>query len=359
MGNSISLKNSILTEMEKDTLVESWIHSSNHHHTTNNKEKEFIIHVKEETAKQNVDNVTRTNAYWEFYIKHPEVHWAFLAHMVSRNGGWNMTDLKGSIVPNFIPYNQASVFFSFLEKANFLIFHDAYPQLLLYEQSKLYNKSLFHLLPSFGVSSFMKPIWKLFLQHKCSEMLTYALIINEQSYLEQRVILNPFYQAHVMQTISFALQERLGLTNVVFPYYNEISIRLAGVTVTQFSQIKARVHVGKKLYNILFQNELVFEGANEFARKVTHSGSRSDYLPDIFSSSKTTKKIHSPTLHDAWNTYTHPSPKMEDWFKKDLSILHLFEKIKPIDKYDITDSYMQNLLKLTSLGKIKDLLEKI
>ena len=359
MGNSISSENSIMSKKEKSLLVEHWINYSNDNPPLTKKEKEFIINVKEVTAKHNVDNVTRTNAYWDFYKKHPEVHWALLAHMVSRNGGWNMTDLKGSIVPNFLPYNQVSVFFSFLEKANFLIFYDAFPQLLLYEQSKLDNKSLFHLLPSFGVSTFMIPVWSLFFQHKSSEMLTYALIINEQSYLEQRVILNPFYQAHVMQTISFALQERLGLTNVVFPYRNELSIRLAGVTVTQFSHIEARVHVGKKLYNILFQNEKVFEGAIEFAQKVTHSGSRSDYLPDIFSSSKITKKIHSPTIHDAWNTYTHPSPKMEDWFKKDLSILNLFEKIEPVEKYDITDSYMQNLLKLSSLGKIKDLLEKI
>ena len=339
--------------------MEHWINYSKDDPPPTKKEKEFIIHIKEVTAKHNIDNVTRTNAYWDFFSKHPEVHWSFLAHMVSRNGGWNMTDLKGSIVPNFLPYNQASIFFSFLEKANFLIFHDAYPQLLLYGQSKQDNKSLFHLLPSFGVSSFMKPIWTLFLKHKSSEMLTYALIINEQSYLEQRVIQNPFYQAHVMQTISFAIQERLGLTNVVFPYRNEISSRLAGVTVTQFSNIEARVHVGKKLYNILFQNEKVFAGATQFAQKVTHSGSRSDYLPEIFSSSKITGKIHSPTLHNAWKTYTHPTPKLKDWFHKDLAILQLFNQIEAVHEYDITNSYMQNLLKLTSLGKIKDLLEKI
>ena len=54
--------------------------------------------IKDETILFNKNNVTRTKAYLDFYIRHPEIHWVFLAHMVSRNAGWNMTDLKGGFL---------------------------------------------------------------------------------------------------------------------------------------------------------------------------------------------------------------------------------------------------------------------
>ncbi|MGR5913912.1 DUF2515 family protein [Bacillus pacificus] len=54
--------------------------------------------------------------------------------MVSRNGGWNMTDLKGIYIRNC--YLRRSIYFLFfLERSNWLIFQDVYPQFLLYEQS--------------------------------------------------------------------------------------------------------------------------------------------------------------------------------------------------------------------------------
>ncbi|WP_212982334.1 DUF2515 family protein, partial [Bacillus paramobilis] len=58
------------------------------------KEEQLIINkIKIQTEQLNKNNVTRTRAYYQFYIQYPEIHWALLGHMVSRNGGWNMTDL--------------------------------------------------------------------------------------------------------------------------------------------------------------------------------------------------------------------------------------------------------------------------
>lgn len=58
-------------------------------------EEEVLLNkIKIKTREANRNNVTRTKAYGDFYLEHPEVHWAYLVHMVSRNGGWNMTDLK-------------------------------------------------------------------------------------------------------------------------------------------------------------------------------------------------------------------------------------------------------------------------
>ncbi|QHN49242.1 DUF2515 domain-containing protein [Geobacillus stearothermophilus] len=95
-----------------------------------------VAMIRQKTAEHNLNNITRTAAYFTFFERHPEVHWAFLAHLVSRNGGWNMTDLRGSLLPLLLPEKTIAPLFLFLKRANALIFHDAYPQLLLYEESK-------------------------------------------------------------------------------------------------------------------------------------------------------------------------------------------------------------------------------
>lgn len=121
----------------------------------NEEELALIERIRAETAAANRNNVTRTEAYRIFVFPHSELHWALLAHMVSRNGGWNMTDLQGEWLPWLLNSEQRLAVFRFLEQANALIFQDAYPQLLLYERSRREGRSLFHLLPAFGVSSFM------------------------------------------------------------------------------------------------------------------------------------------------------------------------------------------------------------
>ena len=64
----------------------------------NSEESALVQQIQDQTKNLNKNNVTRTKAYLEFYNRHPEIHWAFLGHMVSRNGGWNMTDLKGGLL---------------------------------------------------------------------------------------------------------------------------------------------------------------------------------------------------------------------------------------------------------------------
>src|SRR5688572_27702533 len=59
---------------------------------TTQTERNLIRRIYKETEQNNVNNLTRTEAYLRFFSKHKEIHWAFLAHMVSRNGGYSMTD---------------------------------------------------------------------------------------------------------------------------------------------------------------------------------------------------------------------------------------------------------------------------
>ena len=181
-------------------------------------DQQLLQMIRLKTKQLNVNNVTRTKAYLDFYIFRPEIHWAFLGHMVSRNGGWNMTDLKGEFLSRLMNEQSKQDFFSFLERGNWLIFQDAYPQFLLYEESLFQSRNLFYLLPYLNVSTFMEVIWNHFWEERDSYMLAIALIINEQSYLENRIVQNPLYKKKVFQTFEFVLQDLLSFNQILFPF---------------------------------------------------------------------------------------------------------------------------------------------
>lgn len=69
------------------------------------KDQETIERIQQQTRDWNGDNFSRTSAYLTFYQKRPEVQWALLAHLVSRNAGWNMTDLRGEFLPRLLSAN--------------------------------------------------------------------------------------------------------------------------------------------------------------------------------------------------------------------------------------------------------------
>lgn len=294
------------------------------------KEKGILERIRWNTRELNLNNVTRTMAYFDFYQKHPEIHWAFLGHMVSRNGGWNMTDLKGDFLTRFLTNKERNAYFTFLERGNWLIFQDAYPQLLLYGESLKRNKPLFFLLPHLNVSSFMETIWNYFWRKRDSYILTLGLIINEQNYIEKRVIQNPIYQKDVLDTLEFKLQDYLSFNHILFPYRKK---SLAGQTVHQFQSLHERILIGKRLYAVLFQKKEWLNQFVQWAKAHRHTGSRKDYWPHIFNNVNEgvpgipyqlrlnacklrwgAKKIYSPDLLSAWKNVHHQEAEMGDWF---------------------------------------------
>ncbi|MFC4184011.1 DUF2515 domain-containing protein [Saccharococcus thermophilus] len=306
-------------------------------------ERQIVNDIRQKTAKYNRNNITRTAAYFDFFQRHREVHWAFLAHIVSRNGGWNMTDLRGNLVPRLLPKKQINPLFLFLERANALIFHDAYPQLLLYEKSKQNKKPLFHLLRSFSVSSFMKPFWEYFWETKDSPVITVALIINEQQYIQKRVIENPFFQTHVLSTMPFIVEQWLGFNDVLIPYKTGRRIRLAGTTVRDFADVHHRIHIGKTLYSILFFEKRLTKRAYQFAQETAHTGSRADFWPQLFSTEATdSSRIYSPRLETVWPDISHSFSDCRDWFT-DKTIIKMMENIPAVDRKDITANYMHDM----------------
>lgn len=328
-------------------------------------ERKLYDQILHATSKHNRNNVTRTAAYWEVYKRSPELHWALLAHMVSRNGGYSMTDLRGDLIARVMEGKQAEEFFQFLERANWLIFGDAYPQLLLYEASVEAGKPLFHLLPYFGVSRFMQVIWERFWETKDAELLTLGLIINEQNYIEHRVVQNPAYKP-VIESFEFQAQTYLNLTQVAFPYRTKKNaVELAGCVVDTFLSLTERIDTGRRLYAILFGKEDVLQGVVSFAESRPHTGSRADYWSYLYTAEPPAgsakrkryyprvegatlrpgaKPIYSPRLHDVWPDVTDPeAPGGEDWCCAPDAAEQLYTA-KPSANYNITGLYCKTLM---------------
>lgn len=243
-------------------------------HQIKNVSPEYLVkNISECTKWWNIDNISRTNAYFRFFQKYPEIKWSFLASMVSRNAGWNMCDLEGSILPKALSSQYRKKLFLTYEKANYLIFKDAFPQLMLYHYSTMSKRNLFHFLPFFSVSFFMRQEWDLFWKERNEERLITSLIINEQNVIEKPVIKDGFINSNVFQSKLFFLQDHMHFSAVLFP---TLTAQLYGTSVHGFKNLSSRIHLGKVLAKILF-NEKHFSSIYEFAANTEHTGSREDY----------------------------------------------------------------------------------
>lgn len=324
-------------------------------------EQTLIEKIKNETKELNQNNVTRTKAYFDFYQNHPTIHWAFLGHMVSRNGGWNMTDLKGDLLTRLMSRSERNAYFTFLERGNWLIFQDAYPQFLLYRESMKSNRALFYLFPHLNISAFMDTVWNNFWRNRDAYILTIGMIINEQSYLEQRMIQNPVYQKNVINTLEFKLQDLLSFNHILFPYRKKA---LAGLTLHQFGSLHERILLGKRLYALLFQNKDFLKQVVEWAKSQPHTGSRKDYWPHIFNNVNEgipgiayqlrlhscklrlgARRIYSPDLHSAWKNVDHQEAEKGDWLKSEQVADYLSEHNETING-EIKDEYCKTLERL-------------
>lgn len=335
-------------------------------------EDPIISEIRDKTEEFNRNNVTRTKAYLDYFRRHPEIHWAFLAHMVSRNAGWNMTDLKGEFLPVILSEHEINRFFDFLERGNWLIFQDAFPQLLLYEESKKRKQNLFYFLSSFHVSSFMEAVWNDFWANQDEFMLTVALIINEQSYIEERVIKNPKYKKEVFDSLEFRLQELLSLNHILFPYHERRKVNLKGATVHHFESLHERILLGKRLYSILFSNGKINKLVEDWAKATTHSGSRKDYWPAIFNHVRESvaspewkirlkscrlspdfNRFYSPQLTNVWNDQTHQEAEIGDWYKNWKVIYYLLPSTEK-EIGSIEANYCNSLEKLELVAVTKN-----
>lgn len=271
-------------------------------------EQILIEHINKMTAKKNLDNISRTDAYFYFYNEHPEIQWAFLASMVSRNAGWNMCDLEGNCFPKVIGKRVRDLLYFTYERANWLIFQDAYPQLLLYHYSTKMNKPMFHLLKKFHISSFMEREWLHFWRDGNKKRLMISLIINEQNVIQEPVIEHPVYKNKVFHTMLFAFQDYFHFSSVIFPTCKG---KLYGASVNGFRSVSKRIDLGKRLAEILFDPRF-YTAVYEFASNTTHTGSRHDYEKYF----KRKRPRTTPFLRCTYPIINHHIHEINDWSAK-------------------------------------------
>ena len=266
-------------------------------------EKQLLHTIKRLTQKRNRDNISRTKAYEHYFRKYPEIKWALLAGLVSRNAGWNMCDLESECLSYLLTKRYRCQLFLTYEDANWRIFQDAYPQLLLYHFSVKYNRPLFYLCEKLYITAFMEKEWGRFWLYKNEKRLAYALIINEQHIIEKPVIQKRFLVFH---SLLYLLQDRLHHSKVLFPTFDG---ELYGFSVSHFQDVDARIQLGKKLYELLFSPKL-HPYFYHFISETEPSGSRYDYEQYRNSLLKRRTPMlrmvypvitHQPTLTDQWD----------------------------------------------------------
>ncbi|WP_233275018.1 DUF2515 family protein [Calidifontibacillus oryziterrae] len=291
-------------------------------------ENKIVAYIRDTTIKGNIDNITRTKLYQQFFFRNPEIEWAFLASMVSRNAGWNMTDLRGVWFPKMINQSLRDQIFFTYERANWLIFLDAFPQLLLYEICKRERTNHFYLLQYFRVSLFMQNEWQRFWEQKDRKRLLTALIVNEQNVIQKPVIEHWYYKRKVFHSLPFLFQDWMHYSCVLFP---TVDGELYGFSVHDFSDLNERIELGKKLAWLLFHHHY-FSQFKKFAQWTEHTGSRYDYEQYYL----TKKQKGTPLLREVYPIVEHERHVFHDWYRKNKSVERWFSTIKPPKKYHIT-----------------------
>jgi hypothetical protein len=207
----------------------------------------------------------------------------------------------------------------------------------------------------------METIWNHFWIYRDTFILAIALVINEQSYLETRVLDNKAFKKEVFNTVEFKLQDYLSLNHILFPYVKNEKIELLGQTLHDFESIHERILLGKRLYAILFRDKIRLKEVEKWAKTTPHTGSRKDYWPHIFNLVdegvpgslfkpkikscqivKNSPRIYSPTLEFAWKNMNHERAEIGDWFTDWEVIYYLIETKETVDG-EIENEYCKTL----------------
>ncbi|MCF6137537.1 DUF2515 family protein [Pseudalkalibacillus berkeleyi] len=307
----------------------------------------LIEYINRQTKKWNVDNISRTLAYQSFYRHNKEILWPFLASMVSRNAGWNMTDLQIYEFRQILSPEKRYSIFQTYERANWLIFSDAYPQLLLYEVSKQIGEPLFHLLDEFNVSSFMKKEWETYWLDRDQKRIDQALIINEQNVIQLPVIENDELDQKVLSTVPFWLQDRFHFSTVLFP---TIQGELYGLSVHGFKKLKNRIALGKRLLKILSEHDLR-QAICLFAQRTEPTGARVDYEQYL----QRVRRGHRLPLRVMYPIINHHRRPSEDWSIDRPPTKQYFKDVELPKKIKLNDWYEHKRLELYMLSKLTTL----
>ena len=235
-----------------------------------------------ELDERNHDNVTRTESYLELYAwtraHPPDLPWVLMAHLVSRNGGYMMSDVGATLddARSGSPFTPASLeeLFLFLERANYLIFHDAWFHVVHHLLARTAA------MPAHRVPRYVREeLWPAYESAKAGRggevdadterHLVQGLVTNEQNYIERRVVHAPRF-AVARALVGFF--ESVGAERpLVMPASD------AKITVGGFARLERRILTGYRLFDEILADRGRREEAYAWAREHPHTGDRAVY----------------------------------------------------------------------------------
>jgi hypothetical protein len=226
----------------------------------------------DELDERNADNVSRTDSYLELYAwtaaQGRELPWLLMAHLVSRNAGYLMSDLARTIDGGRAdPALRGAMesLMALLERANFLIFHDAW------------HHVLHHLLGRTGALRsprtplFMIEAWRRYEQRGGEEEgerpLVLALVHNEQHLIERRAVHHPHLEPglRLLDVIERSGREK----PLHFPIDGAPAITVGG-----FAQVERRIAAGARIFDEVVADRARRAALFAWAEAHPHTGSR-------------------------------------------------------------------------------------
>jgi hypothetical protein len=243
-----------------------------------------------ELGVRNEDNVARTSSYLELYAytrdHPPDLPWLLMAHLVSRNGGYMMTDVATSLArrDGVFSADATRTLFLFLERANFLIFHDAWWHVLhhlLGRSGELGAPRATRFVVDRCWPDYERAVRDRGVSADVEAQLVRDLVTNEQHFIERRVVHNPrFEQASAI--VGFL--ESIGRdAPLVLPCTD------ASIKVGRFALLARRIQTGRRIYDEVLADPARRERIYGWARQNAHTGTREVYGGRA-----------GPRIRDAW-----------------------------------------------------------
>jgi hypothetical protein len=226
-----------------------------------------------ELDERNRDNVSRTESYLELYAytrkNPPELPWVLMAHLVSRNAGYLMSDLAGRRERNPDQAPAIEQLFLFLERANYLIFYDAWFHMLTW----MLGGS--NAIPDGRVAKFMRSAWSRYEDRtrgsapspEVERALVLDLVTNEQNYIEHRVVHSPRFEMG-LEMIRFV--ENSGREKPITLPLTSAEIKVGG-----FEHLDRRIRTGERIFDQVLAQEPLRSEIFTWAIAHPHTGNRS------------------------------------------------------------------------------------
>jgi hypothetical protein len=243
-----------------------------------------------ELDARNQDNVTRTESYLELYAfsraRGLDLPWLLMAHLVSRNAGYLMTDLAralgGAAGGDPAMAGALTDLFLLLERGNWLIFWDAWHHVTLHLAGRSSE------MAAGRVPAFMRDAWRRYeaaAAHGVDATVERAIVLdlvhNEQHFIERRAVHLPRLAAG-LRAITFI--EQSGREKPMHFPVGEAEIKVGG-----FGALARRIETGRRIFDEVVAERARRDALFAWARANAHTGSRAVYGGKP-----------GPTLGEAW-----------------------------------------------------------